>query len=804
MKLMAMVSCCLFAAVAGAGELDGWRKKVDLSLSCDLAETEIKDGLPALVRISEAGISGFLYADFMRNDGQDLVFVVDGQRIPHEVDTWNPSGESLVWVRLPSTAQGTTLTMYYGRAEASTDMSAAVWEGYVGVWHLGENSDGAKDTEIHDSSANGYGGTAYTGSGSGQTVAGKFGNGWQISSKTGDLGGGILLTSLAEVSLGTSFTVSGWMYHAKDAYAWDRIVCRRDADSGGGGFYSRFPGNTWGNGNITVYGGSGTGTKALTNAVNGGWAHIALSYDNNAARLISNGVPTSPITVGAPTDNGKPVSFGIESDRGQATWNGVMDELRIRKGEYDANYLAAEYAAMNVGEADIFAFGKPTSVTTEKVTVNFINNASKQKFVAMSDGERVTSGGSVWSNALVVVTVTPGKSYAYPTAPDGWTKQGATIVRIVAAATDPTTVVIPDAEINPDFVGWKKKVTVSLAAALADTEITEGLPTLVRLSEETVEGFRYDDFKRDDGADLVFIAGGLRLPHEVDTWNPGGESLVWVRLPSTAQGTSFTMCYGRAEASTDMSAAVWEGYAGVWHLNENSNGTHDTTVHDSTANGYDGTAYTGNANAKGQTVQGKLGSGWQISSSKDKQGGGIVIHSMTNATLGTAFTVSGWYWHKANDAYYDHLIYRKNAVTDGNGFASEISGGSWSGSIKVCGAGSAFKTFSLTNAVNGGWAHIAVALEGTAARVVNNGVASASQSGIATPTDNGYAIAFGNDSDHNDCVWCGSADELRIRTGAFDANFAAAEYKAMNVGADDIFAFGKPEEYTPGLALIIR
>lgn len=352
--------------------------------------------------------------------------------------------------------------------------------------------------------------------------------------------------------------------------------------------------------------------------------------------------------------------------------------------------------------------------------------------------------------------------------------------------------------------GWSRKVELTLGADLAPTEITTGVPTLVRLSETRVSGFSYKTFSSQDGSDLLFVHNGTVVPHEVDTWDVNGESLVWVKLPSTAQGTTLTMLYGRETAPTDMSAAVWEGYAGVWHLNENSNGTHDTTVHDSTANGYDGTAYTGNANAKGQTVQGKLGSGWQISSSTGNQGGGIIMKSMTNATLGTAFTVSGWYWHKANVAYYDHFIYRKNAIGDGNGFASEINAASWSGKIKVCGASNSYKEFGLTNAVNGGWAHIAVAIEGTAARIVNNGVASDSQSGISAPTDNGCAIAFGNDSDHNDCVWCGAADELRIRTGAFDANFAAAEYKAMNVGADDIFAFGKAEEFTPGLILFLR
>lgn len=816
MKRMAMVGCCLFAAVAGAGELDGWSRKVELTLGANLAPTEITTGVPTLVRLSETRVSGFSYKTFSSQDGSDLLFVHNGTVVPHEVDTWDVNGESLVWVKLPSTAQGTTLTMLYGRETAPTDRSAAVWEGYEGVWHLNEDSAGLHDTVVHDSTTNHYDGTAYTGNANakGQTVEGKLGSGWQISTATGSQAGGIIIDSMTNATLGTQFTVSGWLWHKKNSYNFDHVCYRKAKLGDGNGFASEMNTTAWGDGKIRIAGSGGQSsmTPSLTNAVNGGWAHIAISYDEKKARLVNNGVAGNAIDLnGTPTDNGKAIAFGNNSSRGDVVWTGTMDELRIRLGAFDANFAAAEYKAMNVEGEDLFVFSKPIPPSTDdKVTVEFVNGSSSQKYVAMSDGDPVVSGGLVWTNAAVVVTVTPGKSYAYPTAPTGWTKRGAKIVRTFQATTDPTTIVIPEAEIEPDFVGWKKKVTVSLAAALADTEITEGLPTLVRLSEETVEGFRYDDFKRDDGADLVFVAGGLRLPHEVDTWNPGGESLVWVRLPSTAQGTSFTMCYGRAEPPTDMSAAVWEGYAGVWHLNENSNGTHDTTVHDSTANGYDGTAYTGSANAKGQTVQGMLGNGWQISAATKSQDGGILIGSMKNATLGTSFTVSGWLWHKSDTYFYDHIFYRKNALTDGEGFASEMdSGGGWnSGSVKIAGGGgAAIVKPGLTNAVNGGWAHIAIAYDNTdntaTARLICNGVASTAAS-VTAPTDNGKAIAFGVDSDKNDANWCGMMDELRIRTGAFDANFAAAEYKAMNVGDDDIFAFGKAEEFTPGLILFLR
>lgn len=66
---------------------------------------------PLLVRISESRISGFAYAD-CQTGGTDVSFrLPDGTLLDHEVDTWNPDGESLVWVRIPALAKGTTFML---------------------------------------------------------------------------------------------------------------------------------------------------------------------------------------------------------------------------------------------------------------------------------------------------------------------------------------------------------------------------------------------------------------------------------------------------------------------------------------------------------------------------------------------------------------------------------------------------------------------------------------------------------------------------------------------------------------------
>ena len=80
-------------------------------------ETEVLTNFPVLVRLSTA-ISGFTYSDFYA-DGSDLSLVdigfvdAEGNGLAYDIDTWNPSGESLVWVSLPRMTNGTEFAMWY-------------------------------------------------------------------------------------------------------------------------------------------------------------------------------------------------------------------------------------------------------------------------------------------------------------------------------------------------------------------------------------------------------------------------------------------------------------------------------------------------------------------------------------------------------------------------------------------------------------------------------------------------------------------------------------------------------------------
>ena len=106
---------------------------------------------PVLVKISEyndatgEGIQGFSYADCLKPGGGDLRFCDEnGTLLCSEVDAWDENGVSHVWVKVPTLTSETKITAYYGWNLAPSVDPEAVWSnGFLGVWHLGDENASA-------------------------------------------------------------------------------------------------------------------------------------------------------------------------------------------------------------------------------------------------------------------------------------------------------------------------------------------------------------------------------------------------------------------------------------------------------------------------------------------------------------------------------------------------------------------------------------------------------------------------------------------------------------------------------------
>ena len=77
------------------------RAEFTCELSFPSAPTTPLANFPVLVRVSETSLDGFQYTDAPTSS---CIWFTDGNDdpIPCEVDTWNTTGESLVWVSVPS------------------------------------------------------------------------------------------------------------------------------------------------------------------------------------------------------------------------------------------------------------------------------------------------------------------------------------------------------------------------------------------------------------------------------------------------------------------------------------------------------------------------------------------------------------------------------------------------------------------------------------------------------------------------------------------------------------------------------
>ncbi len=169
------------------------------------------------------------------------------------------------------------------------------------------------------------------------------------------------MNSMTDVTLGSEFTVSAWMWHKNQMYHYDHVFYRRNvSNDSSAGWWSEINGAS--DNTINVNGEASNGKQFLINTTKGVWKHLSLVYSGTTGYTVADGVKavTNTLTAAA-SDNGKAIAFGTDSDNNDVSWKGIFDELRIRKGPYDYNYLAAEYTAMNTAETDIFEYGEAQS-----------------------------------------------------------------------------------------------------------------------------------------------------------------------------------------------------------------------------------------------------------------------------------------------------------------------------------------------------------------------------------------------------------------------------------------------------------
>ena len=103
----------------------------------------------ALIRLDDGRID---YSN-TQDQGQDLRFLDDstGEILAHEIEVWDETGDSIVWVKIPYISDVGSFGrywMYYGNPTAPDGQRPAdVWDSYyLGVWHMADAGNPARDS----------------------------------------------------------------------------------------------------------------------------------------------------------------------------------------------------------------------------------------------------------------------------------------------------------------------------------------------------------------------------------------------------------------------------------------------------------------------------------------------------------------------------------------------------------------------------------------------------------------------------------------------------------------------------------
>lgn len=120
-----------------------------------------------------------------------------------------------------------------------------------------------------------------------------------------------------------------------------------------------------------------------------------------------------------------------------------------------------------------------------------------------------------------------------------------------------------------DFSTWHRAMRIRFTGYTAQETLTN-FPALVQFAEGA-NGFSHADVVSADAADLRFTdeSRTKELNHEIESWNPGGVSHVWVQVPALSAGTAIWAFYGRPGQSPPVAPTAAHGrpvirVSGTW------------------------------------------------------------------------------------------------------------------------------------------------------------------------------------------------------------------------------------------------
>jgi biopolymer transport protein ExbB len=324
-----------------------WTKRSKLTfnnLFSNVALNDQLDDFPVLIKLTKARLATLS----LQPNGGDLRFVDadDKTVLPFEVETWNPSGTSYVWVKVPRVDQASTqdhIWLYHGNPAAPLPpaTSTQVWSSsFRAVYHL-QQDPAAAAPQFLDSTGNANNATTI---------------GSNVSQASGRIGGAVDLPGLGQsfleapdstsLDITKAVTLEGWVwlahinqdagrYLVKKNTAYFLHVLRTYTDRPAA-YVHLSPSLGW-------FAQSAPVLKAKT------WSYVVGTYDT-ADRLLRIYVDGELVKSRDLSNASVPVSHTITASNealslGRSV-DGVIDEVRVSATRRSDGWIAAQHRSM--------------------------------------------------------------------------------------------------------------------------------------------------------------------------------------------------------------------------------------------------------------------------------------------------------------------------------------------------------------------------------------------------------------------------------------------------------------------------
>ena len=314
-----------------------WQYRRPITIDSSKVDSDLTN-FPVLVKLNSSNIDYTKTQD----SGQDIRFVAwdNTTELNYEIEKWNESGNSFVWVRIPSVSSSsdTKFWIYYGNSGATDGQNAAgVWDSnYMGVWHLSETSG-----TIYDSTSNNNDGTNY----GAIPVKGMIGGAYDFEADDGDY---IEIPDSDSLDMSTALTIE--FYAKVESETYRSAVISKWSNSIGRSYTPTWYSQTDSSLVLYLYSSADYSCAQTTSEMfdDTNWHKWSMTYDGSTPEansykdysLENHDTTNIPTSIYITTT---PVRFGSHGSATTMYYDGILDEIRFSNILRSDAWIKASY-----------------------------------------------------------------------------------------------------------------------------------------------------------------------------------------------------------------------------------------------------------------------------------------------------------------------------------------------------------------------------------------------------------------------------------------------------------------------------